>query len=106
MIKSSGYRISPTEIETALQAAPGVKEAAVFGLPDEDLGEVPVAAVVASEGAKLRPESVLEHCRRVLPNYMVPRLIEVSELPRSPNGKIDRTGMRTSLMAARTEVAA
>jgi acyl-CoA synthetase (AMP-forming)/AMP-acid ligase II len=106
MIKSSGYRISPTEIETALQAAPGVKEAAVFGLPDDELGEVPVAAVVASEGSPLRFDSVLEHCKRVLPNYMVPRLIEVSELPRSPNGKIDRPGMRASLMSARTEVAA
>jgi acyl-CoA ligase (AMP-forming) (exosortase A-associated) len=106
MIKSSGYRISPTEIETALQAAPGVKEVAVFGLPDEELGEVPVAAVVAAESSPLRFENVLEHCRRVLPNYMVPRLIEVAELPRSPNGKIDRVGMRASLMVARVEVAA
>lgn len=105
-IKSSGYRISPTEIETALQAIPGVKEAAVFGLPDDELGEVPVAAVVGSEGSPLRLDRVLEHCKRVLPNYMVPRLTEVSELPRSPNGKIDRAGMRAALMSTRTEVAA
>jgi len=105
-IKSSGYRISPTEIETALQAIPGVKEVAVFGLPDADLGEVPVAAIVASEDFPLRLDSVIERCRRDLPGYMVPRLIEVSELPRSPNGKIDRAGMRSSLMSARNEVAA
>jgi len=106
MIKSSGYRMSPTEIETAIQAAAGVKEVAVFGLPDEELGEVPVAAIVAAENAPLRLDSVLEHCRRVLPNYMVPRLMEVPELPRSPNGKIDRAGMRMSLLSVRTEVAA
>jgi acyl-CoA ligase (AMP-forming) (exosortase A-associated) len=105
-IKSCGYRISPTEIETALQAIPGVKEVAVFGVPDEELGEVPVAAVVGSDDSPLRLDSVLEHCRRVLPSYMVPRLTEVSELPRSPNGKIDRAGMRASLISARTEVAA
>jgi acyl-CoA ligase (AMP-forming) (exosortase A-associated) len=105
-IKSSGYRISPTEIETALQAIPGVKEVAVFGLPDADLGEVPVAAIVASEDFPLRLDTVIERCRRDLPGYMVPRLIEVSELPRSPNGKIDRAGMRASLMSARNEVAA
>ena len=105
-IKSSGYRISPTEIETALQSIPGVKEAAVFGLPDDELGEVPVAAIVASEGSPLRLDSVLEQCRRLLPGYMVPRLTEVAELPRSPNGKIDRTGMRASLLATRVEVAA
>jgi acyl-CoA ligase (AMP-forming) (exosortase A-associated) len=93
MIKSSGYRMSPTEIETVLQAAPGVREAAVFPVADEVLGQIPMAAVVAKE-SPLSFREILAHCSRALPSYMVPRLIEVSELPRSANGKIDRVGLR------------
>jgi acyl-CoA ligase (AMP-forming) (exosortase A-associated) len=94
MIKSSGYRISPTEIESALQAAPGVKEVAVYSIPDEVLGQVPMAAIVAHE-SPLKVREVLEYCNRVLPGYMVPRLSEVTELPRSPNGKIDRVRLKS-----------
>jgi acyl-CoA synthetase (AMP-forming)/AMP-acid ligase II len=93
MIKSSGYRMSPTEIETVLQAAPGVKEAAVFPIADEVLGQIPMAAIVAKD-SPLPFREVLAHCNRALPSYMVPRLVEVSELPRSANGKIDRVGLR------------
>jgi acyl-CoA ligase (AMP-forming) (exosortase A-associated) len=95
MIKSSGYRISPMEIETTLQAAPGVREVVVFPVPDEAMGQVPVAAIVA-ERPPLALQEVLNHCSRVLPSYMVPRLIEVAELPRSPNGKIDRVSVRAA----------
>ena len=93
MIKSSGYRISPAEIEAVLHAAPGVEEAVAFGIPDEQLGQVPVAAIVPS-ASPLPVQDVLGYCSRALPGYMVPRLIEVPELPRLSNGKIDRVKVR------------
>jgi acyl-CoA ligase (AMP-forming) (exosortase A-associated) len=89
MLKSAGYRISPTEIESVLAESPLIKESAVFGLPDEVLGHLVVAAVVPAQ----RPfdvERVLSHCRRLMPSYMVPRIFEMERLPRTPNGKIDR----------------
>jgi acyl-CoA synthetase (AMP-forming)/AMP-acid ligase II len=98
MIKSSGYRISPLEIETVLQSAPGVKEVAVFPLPDALLGHVPVAAIVGTH-SPLELREILDHCNRALPSYMVPRLLEVEELPRSANGKIDRVSLRLAQSA-------
>jgi acyl-CoA ligase (AMP-forming) (exosortase A-associated) len=92
MIKSSGYRISPTEIESVLFDAPGVNEAAVFAVPDEALGQLILAAVVAA-GGHLDAERVRQHCGRLLPPYMVPHIIEVDALPRTPNGKIDRPNL-------------
>lgn len=93
MIKSSGYRISPVEIEAVLHSAPEVREAVVFGVADEELEQMPVAAVLA-QSPPLSVPDVLAYCRRMLPGYMVPRLIEVQELPRLSNGKIDRVAVR------------
>jgi acyl-CoA ligase (AMP-forming) (exosortase A-associated) len=89
MLKSSGYRISPTEIENVLHAAPGVKEAAAFGIRHESLGDIICAAVTAAL-PPLDVAAVEQFCNRMLPSYMVPRLYPLEELPRSPNGKIDR----------------
>lgn len=100
MIKSSGYRISPTEIEKVLHAAPGVLEAIVFGIQDESLGQVPVAAVVPAV-SPLAVQDVLSHCCRALPSYMVPRLVEVRDLPRLSNGKIDRASAKAVCSAYR-----
>lgn len=92
MIKSSGYRVSPTEVEEVLFASGHVAEAAVFGVPHPELGEAIVAAIVpgaATDSAV--SDAVLAHCRRELPRFMVPAEIHVrNALPRSPNGKIDR----------------
>jgi len=91
MIKSSGYRISPTEIEEILYAIDVVGEAAVFGVPHPTLGEAIVAVVVPAGGTPLDCDELLQVCREQLPRYMVPAVISVRNgLPRSPNGKIDR----------------
>ncbi len=93
MLKVSGHRISPTEVETALVAMPGVLEAAVFGIPDERLGQAIVAFLVLESEAGI--ESMPALCRRHLPVHMVPaHLIDVDELPRGCNGKIDRNVLR------------
>jgi acyl-CoA ligase (AMP-forming) (exosortase A-associated) len=90
MIKSSGYRISPTEVEEVLMASGRLASVAVIGLPDPALGERVHAVAVAAAGAPRDPEPILARCAAQLPAHMVPREIEyVDELPRSPNGKVD-----------------
>lgn len=97
MIKSSGYRISPTEIESLIIALPEVREVAVLGVPAGNLGDAIYAAVVASAdsgGLEHLKSSLEAQCRKILPSYMVPQLVLLSELPRSVNGKIDRPQLR------------
>jgi acyl-CoA ligase (AMP-forming) (exosortase A-associated) len=90
MIKSAGYRISPTEVEEVLMATRRLAHAAVIGLPDPTVGERLHAVVVAASGAEVDKAALLAHCARELPGYMVPRDVEfVAELPRSPNLKVD-----------------
>ncbi len=96
LIKSAGYRISPSEVEEVLMTTGLLAQAAVIGLPDPTLGErVHAICVGAHHGADR--ETVLAHCARQLPQYMVPRDIEfVPELPCSPNGKVDYRRLRTT----------
>ncbi|MGK0673350.1 MAG: acyl-CoA ligase (AMP-forming), exosortase A system-associated [Halothiobacillaceae bacterium] len=94
MIKTSGYRISPTEIEDVLYASGLVREAAAIGVDDEILGQR-ILAVVVPEAEDLDPNLLLRHCRAHLPVYMVPTSVEiVSTLPLTPNGKVDRHHLR------------
>jgi acyl-CoA ligase (AMP-forming) (exosortase A-associated) len=96
MIKTSGYRISPTEIENVIMAAPGVREVAAFGVPAGDIGDAIYATVVPVDEESFDRAAVEAHCARALPNYMIPRLIVTGELPRSANGKLDRVQLRRS----------
>ncbi|MDR7252413.1 acyl-CoA ligase (AMP-forming) (exosortase A-associated) [Nocardioides sp. BE266] len=97
MIKTSGYRISPTEIEEVAYDSGLVRDAAALGLPDEALGHR-VVVVVSPAGESLEPKDLIEVFRRQLPRYMVPAEVVVrSELPRSPNGKFDRVLLREEL---------
>ncbi|HEU5268458.1 MAG TPA: acyl-CoA ligase (AMP-forming), exosortase A system-associated [Jatrophihabitans sp.] len=95
MIKTSGYRVSPTEIEEIAYASGLVGEAAAFGVPDEKLGEHIVLAVSGLAGADCDTELLTRTISSELAKYMVPRRIVVlPELPRSPNGKFDRGELR------------
>jgi len=100
MIKTSGYRVSPAELEEAAFASGAVAEAAAFGIAHETLGQEIVLAVVPAAPAVFDPETVRRHCLESLPRFMVPGRILVREaLPRSPNGKIDRAGLAAELDA-------
>jgi long-chain acyl-CoA synthetase len=91
IIKSRGEKVSPREVEDVLHAMPGVAEAAVVGVPDPFLGQAVKAVVRAVPGALLTEAEVRAHCRRHLEDFMVPAVVEVvEELPRTPNGKIDK----------------
>ena len=93
MIKTSGNRISPTEIEEAALASGAVSEAAAFGLPDDKLGQAIVLVGVPSGDA---PEDRLRaHFAAELPAFMRPsRIVFVDRFPLGPNGKLDRAALR------------
>jgi len=92
MIKTSGYRVSPTEIEEAIYATGLAGEAVAFGVPHAKLGQAIVVIATPRTAASLDKETLLAECRTRLPAYMVPAIIEVrpAPLPRNANGKIDR----------------
>jgi len=92
MIKTSGYRVSPTELEEAVYAMKLVGEVAAFGVAHPSLGQAIVLSVTAVADASIDADRLLAECRRLLPAYMVPADIDVhaASLPRNPNGKIDR----------------
>jgi acyl-CoA ligase (AMP-forming) (exosortase A-associated) len=93
-IKTSGYRVSPTEIEELLFDVDGVEEAAAFAVPHPELGEAIAVSFVAGK-AEVTGEALIEHCKRQLPSYMVPRLaVALDVLPRNANGKIDRSALK------------
>jgi acyl-CoA synthetase (AMP-forming)/AMP-acid ligase II len=97
-IKCMGYRVSPTEVEEVLLSHPDVTEAAVFGAPDDTMGERIVAAVTA--GGACRADSLTQHCRGLLPNYMIPAEIHVVDsLPKTETGKLDRHALKQRLFA-------
>lgn len=112
MIKSSGYRISPTEVEEIVYASGLVSDAVAVAAPHPTLGEaiVLVAAppVPADSTAVSRlpdeaaaTETLLSHCRAQMPSYMVPARIEWLEtLPRNPNGKFDRPALAARFRSA------
>jgi acyl-CoA ligase (AMP-forming) (exosortase A-associated) len=92
MIKTSGYRVSPTEVEEALYATRQVGEVAAFGSSHATLGQVIVVIVTPPPDGSVDVDVLLAQCRKDLPAYMVPANVEVQPgpLPRNPNGKINR----------------
>lgn len=92
MIKTSGYRVSPTEVEDVLYAQAEVAEAAAIGVAHPVLGQAIVALVHPKDPAHFDAEAVMAACKRELPAFMTPGRIVVhaDALPRNPNGKIDR----------------
>lgn len=94
LIISGGLNVYPKEVETVLEAQESVLEAAVYGGPDEDLGERVLAAVVLQPGADLTSEDCIAHCRRHLASYKCPKQIFFAgELPRNAMGKIQKKNL-------------
>ena len=98
VIKSSGYRIGPFEVESALIEHPAVLECAVTGVPDADRGAVVKATVVLARGYTASPElatELQEHVKKTTAPYKYPRIIEfATELPKTISGKIRRVEIR------------
>jgi amino acid adenylation domain-containing protein len=94
MVKTRGYRVELGEVEAVLYQHPAIHEAVVLPVPDELLGSRLRAVISADAAGGLTREQVLEHCRRALPGYMVPDVVEFCQaLPRTSTGKVDRAGL-------------
>lgn len=92
MIVTGGQNVFAAEVEAVLLDLPGVRDCAVFGLPDATWGECVAAAVVADASADLDLTRVQEHCRRVLAGFKLPRrlFLQADPLPRTPTGKVQK----------------
>ena len=102
MLLVNGINVYPREIEEILYQFPGVKEAAVIGVPDKRKGEQAVAYIAANDGVTLEERAVAEFIRARLADYKVPRKIFfLSKLPRNATGKILKTELKR--MSAETD---
>jgi len=94
VIKSRGEKVAPKEVENALMNIPGVKEAAVIGVPDDVLGQAVKAFVVLEGGMTMTGKQLQKECQSRLENFMVPKYIAlVDDLPQTDTGKIKKTGL-------------
>ena len=98
MIKSSGYRIGPYEVESAVISHPAVVECAITAYPHEIRGQVVKATIVLAKGYKPSEElkkDIQNHVKKVTAPYKYPRMINfVDEIPKTSNGKIIRKVIR------------
>jgi long-chain acyl-CoA synthetase len=101
MIVTGGENVYCGEVEAVIYEHPAVREAAVFGIPDLQWGELVMACVVLKSGKALSADDLITHCRRSLANYKIPRRVEFSEteLPKSGSGKILKRILRERFWA-------
>jgi amino acid adenylation domain-containing protein len=94
IIKSRGEKVAPKEVENMIMNIPGVKEAAVIGVPDDILGQAVKAFIVLEEGVTMSEKQMQKECQSRLENFMVPKyIVEVASLPKTDTGKIKKTGL-------------
>ena len=98
LIKVKGFQVAPAEVEAVLQAYPGVLDAAVIGVPDDEAGEAPMAFVVVAEGVAI--DDIAGFLRQQLASYKQPKRIEILDtIPKSASGKILRRVLKDRLAA-------
>ncbi|HEU0224005.1 MAG TPA: acyl-CoA ligase (AMP-forming), exosortase A system-associated [Steroidobacteraceae bacterium] len=101
MIKTSGFRVSPTEVEEEAYASGLVRAAVAFGVPHERLGQAIVLVASPAEDAGPDEERLMDALKRRLPRFMLPLRVEWrGSLPRNPNGKYDRARLRSEFQGA------
>jgi long-chain acyl-CoA synthetase len=100
MILVSGFNVYPNEVEAVLAALPGVGDAAVVGVPDDECGEIVVAFVTPKDDT-LTEDAVRDHCKASLTGYKVPRIVLFrKDLPKSNVGKVLRKDLRDEAQQA------
>ncbi|MFN7023127.1 MAG: AMP-binding protein [Pseudorhizobium sp.] len=107
MIKTSGFRVSPEEVEDLVYRSGCVAEAVAFGVADESLGEVIHVAWTSLEGRGCE-DDLMRHCRSTMPSYMVPRAFHrwPKGMPRTASGKLDRSAVVRTAKGADTGMSA
>jgi amino acid adenylation domain-containing protein len=104
IIKTRGEKVSPKEVENVLYALPGVREAAVIGVPDPVLGQAIKAVIATTQEGALTESDVVKHCIRHLEDFMVPRCVQfVSELPKTDSGKIRKSTIKSEAWQVTTQ---
>lgn len=94
IIKSRGEKVAPKEVENVLMDIPGVREAAVIGVPDELLGQAVKAFVVMENGRTIGEKQLQMECQKRLENFMVPKsIVIVASLPMTDTGKLKKTAL-------------
>jgi len=94
IIKSRGEKVAPKEVENVLMDIPGVREAAVIGVPDDLLGQAVKAFVVMEQGRTIGEKQLQKECQKRLENFMVPKsIIVVASLPMTDTGKLKKTAL-------------
>jgi long-chain acyl-CoA synthetase len=105
MINVSGFNVYPNEVEEAIMRHPDVAECAVIGVPDEHSGEAVRAYIVLKPGKTMNVDTLREHCRDSITAYKLPKQLKVvSELPKTPVGKILRKDLRAEAAKESTGV--
>ena len=95
LIISGGYNVYPAEVESTINALPGVAESAVVGVPHPDFGEAVVAVLVAKPGATLNGAALTAELKNRIANFKVPKRVFIeSELPRNQMGKVQKNLLR------------
>jgi acyl-CoA ligase (AMP-forming) (exosortase A-associated) len=95
MIKSSGFRISPTEVEEVVFQSGKARHVAAIGVPDELVGHAVKVFVVLRDGESWDKSALIDFCSERMPRYMIPKYLEVmDELPKTSSGKVDYTSLR------------
>jgi acyl-CoA synthetase (AMP-forming)/AMP-acid ligase II len=98
LIKVKGFQVAPAEVEAELLGLPGIADAAVIGVPDDEAGERPMAFVVRQAGSELSEDAIVQALRARLASYKVPtRIAFVDLVPKSASGKILRRVLRDRL---------
>ena len=101
MVVVSGFNVYPNEVEAVLMAHPGVREAAVIGIPDPVSGEI-LKAFIVRKNPSLTGDELIAFCRKDLTNYKVPKIYEFrNDLPKSTVGKILRKELRGTPVASK-----
>ena len=99
IIKTRGEKVSPIEIENVIYKINGVKEVAVIGIPDVIMGESIIAHVTVHDHSQLNEKEIQQECMSKLEVFMVPqKIIFLYEMPKSPNGKIDKKELKKTLL--------
>lgn len=99
IIKTRGEKVSPVEIENIIYKMPEIKEAVVFGVPDEVLGESIVAMVTTYGNSIIKDKDIQKVCMLKLENFMIPqKVIFMDEMPKNANGKIDKKRLKESYL--------
>jgi len=91
MLIRNGYNVYPREVEEVIYQIPEIKEVAVFGLPDKEVGEEVAALIVLNNGEKIEISTIQDYVKSQLAPYKYPRIIKIlDEMPRGPLGKLSK----------------